>query len=217
VSNTNYAYANDGRLSMIVHLRNGSGGSGSIANYNQQFDANERLEERIVQFFASSGSSPTQLYNEQVEYEYNAAGQLDELRTQIDGSTLTYADIPIDNAGNQTPPSTIIGRNNRLLSDTEFVYRYDAEGNLTTKREKTSGRFWTYTWDHRGRMAKSRGGGPVCSSRKTCQWLGYPTFAQVGKRINSVPNNLSAIRAVIAPLMFSDNCGRNFEPHPNWL
>lgn len=47
----------------------------------------------------------------------------------------------------------MVGANNRLESDGEWTYTYDAEGNRIGKSK--AGESWTYTYDHRGQMTSA--------------------------------------------------------------
>src|SRR5262249_46536698 len=59
------------------------------------------------------------------------------------------------NAGHQTGPD------NRLLSDGQYTYAYDPQGNLIRRTQVSTGDVTEYTWDYRNRLTRviSRDGG----------------------------------------------------------
>ncbi|MFO0905215.1 MAG: RHS repeat-associated core domain-containing protein [Pirellulales bacterium] len=107
--------------------------------------------------------------------QYDAAGRLLRL-ANVDGavdygydllSQLTsagYSDdvrgdesYSYDQNGNRTNSSRhgdgyVTGPNNQLLSDGEFNYTYDGEGNLIQRTEITTGKIREFGWDYRNRL-----------------------------------------------------------------
>ena len=156
VSFTEYAYAADGRLEELEHRRDDGF---LISTYNTFYDDNGRVVSSDTRFL-SSDPVPTLLFRSTQEYRYDASGQLTHVGTLApapgDPLNFDWAETNVyrqDNAGNRTETSsTQVGRQNRLLQDDTYVYRYDGEGNLTIKREIRTGVTTTYEWDHRGRL-----------------------------------------------------------------
>lgn len=95
---------------------------------------------------------------ENIDYVHDPTGQLIEAnRTQWPSETYTY-----DPAGNRTLSVTSVsslftnayttGSGNRVLSDSEYTYTHDDEGNLVSKTVTATGEKWAYTYDHRNRL-----------------------------------------------------------------
>ena len=107
-----------------------------IANYEWDYDVADRLVEELV-----SGQIN--------RYSYNAAGEL----IAADMGALPDESFELDLNGNRTLGTTL-GDNNRLLSDGQYEYRYDAEGNVIGKTEIATSHVYTYGYDHRNRMIR---------------------------------------------------------------
>lgn len=105
----------------------------------------------------------------QYTYSYDAASRVVAVDSLSDGLTtltlddngrLTGADhtsiadesFQYDSTGNRVGPANTIGSNNQLLSDGDFNYEYDAEGNRTARVEIATGDRTEYTYDHRNRL-----------------------------------------------------------------
>jgi RHS repeat-associated protein len=88
-------------------------------------------------------------------YTYDATGQLTEASGGFDGGSWQY-----DDNGNRvsytsymyTSPDHTIGQDNRLMSDGNYTYEYDNEGNLVKRTDIVSRNYTTYTWDNRNRL-----------------------------------------------------------------
>jgi len=130
VITTSQTYDGLGRLTQIDHQssRAGSGAegvtSGSIAAYSFEWDAANRITAM-----------------NDAKYGYDATSQL---------TSAVYDKLPeeayeYDANGNRK--AYITGKNNQLLSDGVFDYKYDGEGNRIEKRSKDSST--RYEWDHR--------------------------------------------------------------------
>src|SRR5262249_46102876 len=80
------------------------------------------------------------------EYEYDDTDQI-TVASGWRNESYTY-----DKNGNRS--NYTIGDDNQILSDGDFNYDYDDEGNMTLKTEISSGDYWTYEWDYRNRLTK---------------------------------------------------------------
>ena len=82
-------------------------------------------------------------------YQYDKDGQLTST-TRSDQSTPAVQSY--DANGNRTDSGAVIGADNRVLSDSQFTYQYDNEGNLIQKVDKSSGDITSYVYDFRNRL-----------------------------------------------------------------
>lgn len=143
-----------------------------IADFDYEYDFVNQLTREINR-------------GEQIDYVYDPIGQLtianrstypDEFYTyNANGSRLT--------SHRQTGTSTI-GPNNQLLSDGEFTYQYDDEGNLVLRTESATGETTEYNYDHRNRLLnvieKSRSGSLLSESNYR--------YDVLGRRIEKIEN-----------------------------
>jgi RHS repeat-associated protein len=127
-----WIYDGNGRLSRLSHFNN----SGTrVADYQYQYDLADRI----------TGKKEL---NETANYSYDANGQLTTANyLQQPNETFAY-----DAAGNRIGTGVVIGSHNRLLSDGQATYQYDAEGNLIRKVVTATGEVTDYSYDHRNRM-----------------------------------------------------------------
>jgi RHS repeat-associated protein len=142
-SRTDYAYDGAGRLQDITHK---DASNNPFASYGYTWDASDRIT--AVDFLDG-------IYdNEDVDYAYDAAGQVTGAdRTGI-GTDEAY---DYDTNGNRESVTRDgatttwgVGTNNQLTSDGTNSYTYDDEGNLTSDGVST------YYWDHRNRLIEVR-------------------------------------------------------------
>ena len=89
-------------------------------------------------------------HGETIIYTHDLAGQL----TDADYGSLPDENYSYDDNGNRTGGGYVTGPNNRILSDGEFDYTYDNEGNVVTKTEIATGDVTTYEYDHRNRLVR---------------------------------------------------------------
>ena len=95
-------------------------------------------------------------------FTYDDIGQL----TDADASARGDEAYAYDPSGNRVGPQNTVGINNQLLADDTFDYEYDAEGNLVSKTERSTGEVTEYTYDHLNRMTSvtvSSAGGVILS------------------------------------------------------
>ena len=57
-----------------------------------------------------------------------------------------------DANGNRTGSGIVVGPDNQIIQDSQFVYSYDNEGNLIRKTEIATGNVTRYTYDYRNRL-----------------------------------------------------------------
>ena len=69
-----------------------------------------------------------------------------------------------DANGNRGGGGYVVGGNNQVLSDSEFDYGYDLEGNLIRKTEIAGGNVTEYAYDHRNRLVQALERAPAASS-----------------------------------------------------
>jgi YD repeat-containing protein len=110
-----------GQLTQLMH-RNAA--AQSVVAYAYQYD----LAGQVTQ---------EQHHGETITYTHDLVGQLlSATRTVQPSESYTY-----DAVGNSTATGTVIGAGNRILSDAQFTYTYDGEGNLTRKVAITQGTY----------------------------------------------------------------------------
>jgi RHS repeat-associated protein len=124
-----------------------------------------------------------------VNYAYDSTNQL----TGADHSSQTDEAYQYDANGNRINAGYQTGINNQLLSDGQFSYEYDKEGNRTKRTEIATGKVTEYVWDYRNRLTgvllKDAGGNVVKS-------IGY-TYDSHNQRIGKVINGVVVERYVV--------------------
>lgn len=159
VSRTTYdQIAPQGWVKQIQH----KDGTGALYNAGTNFTYSYDFEGQVTGQ-SSQGNSTT--------YTYDPTGQL----LTANHSAVAYPDefYNYDKSGNRTSShlhaAYTTGTANRLQSDGQFNYGYDAEGNMTTRTEITTGKATTFTYDHRGRttsiIERASAGGAVLDSQ----------------------------------------------------
>jgi len=108
-----------------------------LAEYDYTFDLADQLVREVDHGLVS-------------EYTYDPAGQLTAVEHNGQGDE-TYA---YDANGNRVGGPYTVGPNNQVLTDAEYDYEYDAEGNLIRKTERASGIVSRYAYDHRNRLVR---------------------------------------------------------------
>ncbi|GAA6623079.1 putative Ig domain-containing protein [Scytonema sp. NUACC26] len=132
VGSSTFSYDELQRLTSLTHF-NGAGST--LANYDYNYN------------LASILSSET--YKAQTtNYTYDGANQL----VNADRSVLPDENYTYDANGNRTGSGLIVGANNQILSNGNFNYSYDREGNLATKTNRSTGNVTSYTYDFRARL-----------------------------------------------------------------
>jgi RHS repeat-associated protein len=135
VGKTDYAYDAIGRLASIDHVK----ANGVVAaSYDYSYDAANRLTQ--LQSLIDGATT----------FAYDTTGQVtntNAVNPALDES-FTY-----DATGNRVT-GTVVGPDNRLVSDASYTYQYDDEGRRTRRTSKANNAYEVYTWDHRGRLTQ---------------------------------------------------------------
>jgi RHS repeat-associated protein len=133
VAASDYDYDLGGRLTGLTHARNPT----TIAQYSWVFDDANRI---------TRATSPDGTSN----YSYDTADQL----LGADHAFQTDETFSYDGSGNRTNAGYQTITDNRLRSDGEFNYEYDAEGNRVRQTSIATGETTEYEWDHRNRLIR---------------------------------------------------------------
>ena len=129
------------------------------------YDAGSRLTD-LTHDVINGGTTTVADY----EYTYNAPGLLIsethhgqtfgyhyDLTGQLTGSTRSVfgpEDFVYDANGSRTGAGYTVGAGNRILSDSDYTYGYDAEGNITTRTDSATGMVTAFGYDHRNRLVR---------------------------------------------------------------
>jgi YD repeat-containing protein len=92
-----------------------------------------------------------------------------------------------------------VGDANRLESDGEHTYTYDAEGNMVTKTTIIDGTEITYVWDYRNRLVEVHYDSPSAFDSIT-----YFTYDVFNRRVSQSGGGTSSIEAFSPQLYFYD-------------
>lgn len=142
VSKTHRTYDIAGRSQQISHL---SATDAVMAEFDTEWDSADQLTKLIIN-------------GETTSYQYDPAGQLLSAKhsTAIAlDETYTY-DATANRTSSSRLSSPVTGANNRLLSDSRYEYKYDAEGNLIDRREIATGSHDRYEYDHLNHLTRSQ-------------------------------------------------------------
>ena len=154
---TTLGYDTGNRLTSIAHAVTGGA---TLDSYTYGYDAAGRLTSETN----AEGS---------VTDSYDTVNEL----TGVTGSqTATYG---YDLNGNRNTAGYTTGTNNQLTAGAGNTYTYDAEQNLLTKTQTSTGNVWTYTWDYRNRLT----GVVEKSSSGTVLVQGTYTYDALNRRI----------------------------------
>ena len=137
VYDTLYQYDGLGRLTDLTHTN----GEKVFASYDFGWDAANRITAFDFTYLGDQESKTA-------EYGYDQTSQLVEAGYNAFQPNETYE---YDANGNRKAFET--GKNNQLISDGVFDYKYDNEGNRIEKKSKT-GEMTKFVWDHRNRLVK---------------------------------------------------------------
>jgi RHS repeat-associated protein len=122
------------RVTAITHSKLGGAGAVTLSQFSYTYDANGRV-------IGSTGPEGA------LSFALDANGQL----LSVTGSrSEAYA---FDANGNRSSSTT--GTGNLLLSDGQFSYTYDFEGNRKTRTRLNDGQLTEYFWDHRNQLTKA--------------------------------------------------------------
>ena len=127
-----------------------------------------------------------------IAFTYDAADQLTS--ESRDGTLIESYDW--DLAGNRFHAGTLVGPGNRLLSDGEFDFAYDAEGRRTGRTNQTTGETTSYSYDAAGRLVSASGYSSVDDSQ--ADWTTTTVFDAVGRRLSEQSETFDAAGNSIA-------------------
>ncbi|KAB2835586.1 MAG: RHS repeat protein [Candidatus Brocadia sp.] len=126
-----------GLVSNITHF---TSTSSSVVEYTYGYDA-------VGQLINESHHGQTS------SYEYNQTGQLvGANHSAFDDESYRYDANGNRSSSHRHGSGYVTGSNNQLLSDGDFDYAYDNEGNLVLKTARGTGNITSYTYDHRNRL-----------------------------------------------------------------
>jgi RHS repeat-associated protein len=138
VVNSNYTYNADGQVTSLLDR---NGGGTVVASFTYTYDLDNRVATEV-----NMGMTTT--------YTYDADSELTEETSPLATIYYTY-----DAGGNRTSNNSVIGSGNQLLSDNDWIYTYDAVGNLIEKvgvaTGPDKGLAWTYTYNNRNQMTSA--------------------------------------------------------------
>ena len=132
IGSTDYAYDAKGRLTDIGHL---NALDAVFSDFALFYDDADQLIRREVN-------------GDGIDYVYDSGGQL----TASESATQPDEVFSFDANGNRTTAGNVIGANNQLLSDSQFTYAWDAEGNLIARTSIVDGSVTDFVYDHRNRL-----------------------------------------------------------------
>ena len=128
VAATSHLYDGIGRLTDIQHQ--------GIANHEYEFDPGSRIE-RVSH--SVDGTS---------DIQYDRINQV----TGEQHSFQEDRNYELDELGNRIGPGVVLGPYNRVVTEGDFDYEYDDEGNRTKRINTATGETREYVWDHRNRL-----------------------------------------------------------------
>jgi RHS repeat-associated protein len=132
---TNYAYDAAGHLTSLAHQ-----GSASSLAFNYTYD---RIGNRITRADASGN----------LTYSYDSLYRLTAATPSGASANESYSYDPVGNRLMSHLSSThSYNAANRLSADSTFDYVYDANGNLTRKTERATGKITNYTYDSENQL-----------------------------------------------------------------
>ena len=142
IGRTETAYDDTGRRLRITHL---DGSDIVLANYEYEFDNANRITRQVID-------------DDIVDYAYDATGQL--LTADHSDPNILDEFYVYDLNGNRIESHLhgsdyVTGPNNQLLSDGEFNYEYDDEGNQVRRTNIETGEVTEFEYDHRNRQTRS--------------------------------------------------------------
>ena len=142
IGSTDTAYDDTGRRISITHL---DGSDVVLANYEYEFDNANRITQQVID-------------GDVVDYTYDATGQL--LTADHSDSSIPDEFYVYDLNGNRVDSHLhgsdyVTGPNNQLLSDGEFNYEYDDEGNQVRRTNIETGEVTEFEYDHENRLVRT--------------------------------------------------------------
>jgi RHS repeat-associated protein len=105
--------------------------------------------------------------------------------------------MPMANSGYQTDT------NNQMLSDGQFSYEYDKEGNRTKRTETATGKVTEYVWDYRNRLAGVLFKDAAGTITKSVEYVYDLNNLRIGKKIDGVVSERYVIDSNQIALVFN--------------
>jgi RHS repeat-associated protein len=173
VAETSYVHDLNQRLTQLAHKR----GANNLASYDYTYDAADKLT-KIVSSIDGT-----------VDYAYDATNQL----TGANHTNQTDEAYQYDANGNRTNAGYQTGTNNQLLSDGQFTYEYDNEGNRTKRTETATGKVTEYVWDYRNRLTQVLFKDGTGAITKNVEYVYDVNNLRIGKKIDGVVTERFAI------------------------
>ncbi|MGO9599149.1 MAG: RHS repeat domain-containing protein [Isosphaeraceae bacterium] len=142
VAATSYTY-NGSQMTGITDT-NSSGTT--LVSYGYTYDAFGRVTQEARTWNAGTSTDT-------LTYGYTNNNQLTSV-THINGSFANES-FTWDANGNQTGSGYTTSTGNKQTASPGYTYTYDADGNMITATQTSTGDVWTYTYDFRNRMTSA--------------------------------------------------------------
>jgi RHS repeat-associated protein len=135
-STSEYAYSYEGLIESIKH--NHTATSAVLREFAYTYDETYRPKTK------SHGGNTA-------NYEYDKTSQI----IAVDNIASADESFSYDLNGNRRMMGYLIERPNRVAETSTHLYGYDLEGNLIRKTDKSTGKYFVYSWDHLNRMTQA--------------------------------------------------------------
>jgi RHS repeat-associated protein len=136
VATTTYGY-ND-PLNRLTQIQHANALGTTLSSFAFTYDSGSRIK-KIQNADSTSVNYDYASNNELKAADYSPVARVDE--------AYTY-----DANGNRTNAGYVTGSNNQLSADGKYLYTYDAEGNLKTRKDLGTNVIRTFNWDYRNRL-----------------------------------------------------------------
>ncbi len=141
-----------------------------------------------------------------IQFVYNPNGELTS--TTSSNPARTSESYAYDSMGNRVTSQgqgtqNVIGKDNRLTSNAQFNFEYDAEGNRITQTDKQSDAVRRFEYDHRNRLQKVSDFASATASASKVTTFRYDALdRRVSQKVDSNPGD--AVDGVTAYYIYSD-------------
>jgi RHS repeat-associated protein len=136
VSVSNSEHDSSGRLTRLIHQ---TATNANLIDTSYSYDRLNRVTSETIN-------------NEKREFVYDSVGQLSTVSSEGQNLEKYFYDAVGNRVSSLVQPSYSVGLGNRLLSDGQFDYQYDLEGNLISKSDRSTTDDWTFKYDHMNRL-----------------------------------------------------------------
>ncbi len=185
----NSVYQRDdlGRITALTHVNGNS--NAIISSFNNQFDGVSKL-------------TRAEHHGQVFQYGYDTDGQLlDTSRSLFANESFSY-----DVTGNRSNGGmSVVANGNRLLSDAQFTYQYDSEGNLIQRRDSVTGETVQFSYDHMNHLTGAERRNAVNVLLATYLY----TYDATGRRILRNEDGVLRSRVYSQSLPWLDQTGAN--------